>query len=285
MAAGAGQADVEKAALLGDLLVVDGLPDRQRSLLESRQQDGVPLEALGPVQREQVDAVGRALGLGRRPRLERRRASAGIESPAEPSACAAATASRAISSTSASDAVRSRASAPAASPSGSKPELRPQARLQGVRPPPARAPSPAPGAGAAVPRAPRAARRTAGRGRGTGCRPSSAPPRAAGPGRSSGRGPRSRPAARPSPTSRRMVATQEVELGLAVGAAPDRRPRSRWLRRHEALRSPLRREEAVGEREDLRAAAVVAVEGDLAGARERAPRSRRGTPTSAPAKV
>ena len=54
--AGAGDADVEQPALLGDLLVGLGLADGQHALLHRGQEDGVPLEPLGPVVGEQVDA-------------------------------------------------------------------------------------------------------------------------------------------------------------------------------------------------------------------------------------
>ena len=61
---------------------------------------------------------------------------------------------------------------------------------------------------------------------------------------------------------------EQGELGLPVGAAPDRRRRPGRLRGHEPLPAPLGREQAVGEREHLRAAPIVAVQGHLAGRRE-----------------
>ena len=47
--------DVEQAALLGERgVVVERLADRQHALLQRRQEDGVPLETLGPVVGQQV---------------------------------------------------------------------------------------------------------------------------------------------------------------------------------------------------------------------------------------
>ena len=56
MRAGAGDADVQQPAFLGNLLVGLGLADGQHPLLHRRQEDGVPLEPLRPVVGEQVDA-------------------------------------------------------------------------------------------------------------------------------------------------------------------------------------------------------------------------------------
>src|SRR5205085_7477670 len=53
-----GDADVEQAALLGDRrLVAERLLARQLTLLETRDEDGIPFEALGAVEGEQVDAA------------------------------------------------------------------------------------------------------------------------------------------------------------------------------------------------------------------------------------
>src|SRR5204863_8308320 len=50
-----GDADVEEAALLGDRrLVAERLLARQLTLLEARDEDGVPLEPFGAVEGEQV---------------------------------------------------------------------------------------------------------------------------------------------------------------------------------------------------------------------------------------
>ena len=60
MEPGAGDPDVEQPPLLVERgVVVERLADRQRALLEHRQEDRVPLEALGPVVRGQLDAIGR----------------------------------------------------------------------------------------------------------------------------------------------------------------------------------------------------------------------------------
>ena len=60
---------------------------------------------------------------------------------------------------------------------------------------------------------------------------------------------------------------QQGELGVPVGAAPDRRSRPGWLSGHKPFLAPLRGEEAVRKRKDLRAAPVVAVQGHLASRR------------------
>ena len=62
--------DVQEPSLLVERgRIADGLVDRQRALLEHRQEDDIPFEALGPVVREEVDADVRArplvLGPGR----------------------------------------------------------------------------------------------------------------------------------------------------------------------------------------------------------------------------
>src|SRR5204863_3438013 len=51
------QPDVEQAPLLGDLAAAH----RQLALLDTRQEDGLPLEPLRPMQRQQVDAATGAL--------------------------------------------------------------------------------------------------------------------------------------------------------------------------------------------------------------------------------
>src|SRR5436305_6599162 len=52
-----GQPDVEQAPLLGDVAA----PDWQLALLQSRQENRLPLEPLRPVERQQVDAAAGAL--------------------------------------------------------------------------------------------------------------------------------------------------------------------------------------------------------------------------------
>jgi hypothetical protein len=51
------QPDIEQASLLVDVAA----PDRQLALLDMREEDGLPLQSLRPVQREQVDAAAGAL--------------------------------------------------------------------------------------------------------------------------------------------------------------------------------------------------------------------------------
>ena len=64
--AGPRDPDVEEAPLLGEGgVVVERLADRQRALLEHRQEHRVPLEALRPVVGQEVDAVGCALAFVR----------------------------------------------------------------------------------------------------------------------------------------------------------------------------------------------------------------------------
>jgi hypothetical protein len=64
--AGPGHPDVEQPPLLLDLLGGLGIDDRQRAVDQADQEDRVPLQALGRVQRGQRDALqrGRVLGLG-----------------------------------------------------------------------------------------------------------------------------------------------------------------------------------------------------------------------------
>ena len=70
------------------------------------------------------------------------------------------------------------------------------------------------------------------------------------------------------PSMRRADRRDEVgELGVGVGEAADRGRRPGRLRRHEALASTLRRQEAVGEGEDLGRGPVVPRQRDLARAR------------------
>ena len=73
---GPGDPDVEESALLFERrVVIERLADRQEAFLEHRQEDSVPLEALRPVVRRQLDAGGRRRFLRRRSppeiRLER----------------------------------------------------------------------------------------------------------------------------------------------------------------------------------------------------------------------
>src|SRR5664280_2529680 len=70
------------AALLGDLVGVLGLADRQHAFVERRQVDGVPFEALGAVVRQQVDAVGRSGRLGGLAAVELRENGVERECPA-----------------------------------------------------------------------------------------------------------------------------------------------------------------------------------------------------------
>ena len=60
----------ETALLVEGRIVVERLADREAPLLERRQGDRVPLEALRAVVREEVDATGRAVALVRGARLE-----------------------------------------------------------------------------------------------------------------------------------------------------------------------------------------------------------------------
>ena len=66
MLAGAGDADVEQPALLLDLRGGVGVHERQGAVDEADEEDGVPLEALGRVQRRERDALdgGGVLGGG-----------------------------------------------------------------------------------------------------------------------------------------------------------------------------------------------------------------------------
>ena len=75
---GPGDPDVEQPPLLLERrVVVEGLADRQRALLEHRQEDRVPFEALRPVVRRELDADRRP-----RPRPHPRRRPAGRTRPA-----------------------------------------------------------------------------------------------------------------------------------------------------------------------------------------------------------
>ena len=96
--AGARDPDVEEAPLLGErLVVVERLADRQRALLEHRQEDRVPFEALRPVVGQEVDAVAGVVAfvggsaaqlgddtrdIGRRRRAHERRRRSRAASPA-----------------------------------------------------------------------------------------------------------------------------------------------------------------------------------------------------------
>ena len=94
------------------------LADRQRPLLELREEDGIPLEALRPVERQEVDAVGRALAPRRRRGTRSRRGERrgrGRRSRQPPHLRAR--------SASASDAVRSRAAGPPAVVAGHVPHV------------------------------------------------------------------------------------------------------------------------------------------------------------------
>ena len=260
--AGARQADVEEPSLLRErVVVVDRLPDRQRPLLQAGEEHGVPLEPLGPVEREEVHAVVRALHLGRGPRRElreeRRRLDLG------PSSCHL---DRRSPARSASAAVRSRASAPANAPSGSKPR---SSRRRASR----ASTSAGPRVCAGTRRRRRSASRTSGRSKKRCPRTRNAIPAFV---RAASRGGiwafiRTRTAISaggvPLSTSRRIDAMSRASSASPsaqrriVGSRPGR------LRGHEPLAAPLRGEEAVRERKDLRAAPVVAVQGHLAGRR------------------
>src|SRR2546427_10663500 len=66
MNASAGDPDVEKASLLLDCIcIVERLPDRQGAFLEHRQVDRVPLEALCPMERRELDPIRAASAFGR----------------------------------------------------------------------------------------------------------------------------------------------------------------------------------------------------------------------------
>lgn len=67
---GAGDADVQQAALLLDLLVGLGVGDGHHALGEADQEDGVPFEALGGVQRREGDALDGRGVLGGGPLVE-----------------------------------------------------------------------------------------------------------------------------------------------------------------------------------------------------------------------
>ncbi len=66
----AGQAHVQEPTLLGELGVALRLANRQGPVLEAGQDHGVPLEALGAMEREQVHTFGAALGLSGGARFE-----------------------------------------------------------------------------------------------------------------------------------------------------------------------------------------------------------------------
>ncbi len=70
MEAGPGYADVEQPALLLDLLVRLGVGDRHHAFGQPDQEHGVPLQALGRVQRGQRDALDRGGVLGGRPLVQ-----------------------------------------------------------------------------------------------------------------------------------------------------------------------------------------------------------------------
>ena len=55
--AGAGDADVEQPALLGDLCLGGRVLDRQRRVGEPDEEDGVPFQPLGRMQRRERDAL------------------------------------------------------------------------------------------------------------------------------------------------------------------------------------------------------------------------------------
>ena len=66
MAAGARDPDVEQPPFFRQRGGIGGrLPDGQGALLEHRQEDGVPLEALGAMQGRKGDALAGGIGLGR----------------------------------------------------------------------------------------------------------------------------------------------------------------------------------------------------------------------------
>ncbi len=67
---GAGDAHVQQAPLLLDLLVGLGVGDRHHALGEADQEDGVPFEALGRVQRGEGDALDGRGVLGGGPLVE-----------------------------------------------------------------------------------------------------------------------------------------------------------------------------------------------------------------------
>ena len=80
-----GEADVQQPPFLVEQrIVVEGLADRERAVLEHRQRDGIPLEALGAVVREQVHAVGRARALPRASTVQLREIPGRIEAAVGP---------------------------------------------------------------------------------------------------------------------------------------------------------------------------------------------------------
>ena len=263
MAAGARQADVEEPSLLGERVVVvaawriGSVPSSSAG-----EEHGVPLEPLGPVERQQVHAVGRALRLGRGPRgelrEERRRPSISGRAAADlagdlqhqrqrrgPLPCLGAR-ERAVgveAQVVRGGAPRGRRRAPArASRAGSAPQ-EPQ-RLADL--------------------APLEEALAADAERDPGLREGRLDRRELGVHPDQDRDLGGRRPARHEPADRRR---EQGELGVPVGAAPDRRRRPGRLGGHEPLAAPLRGEEAVRERKDLRAAPVVAVQGHLAGRR------------------
>ncbi len=61
----AGDPDVEQPALLGERVGIGGrLADRQGAFLQPGQEDGVPLESLGPMEGRERDALAARVGLG-----------------------------------------------------------------------------------------------------------------------------------------------------------------------------------------------------------------------------
>ena len=118
MLAGAGDADVEQPALLGELLGRGGVLDGQRGVGEPDEEDGVPLEALGRVQRRERDALDgrRVLGVGALVEL-------GDELGRGARPASAASRSSASVTSAASDSHRSRAAPPGGGLSGYQPRL------------------------------------------------------------------------------------------------------------------------------------------------------------------
>ncbi len=136
-----GDPDVQQPALLLDLGRLGRLADRQDPLLEGRQEDGVPLEALGPVVGQQLDAeAGRAVRLGGRPPVDLGRKSSAS------AAGSAVSSSRPTSSSASRAAWRWRASSPGGTSSARKSSARAQVAARSLgqaaaarswRPPPA----------------------------------------------------------------------------------------------------------------------------------------------------
>ena len=68
---GAGDRDVEQPSLLGPLVRRVGVGDRDEPALEPGHEHGVELEALGAVEREQLDGVAGASGASSRRAVSR----------------------------------------------------------------------------------------------------------------------------------------------------------------------------------------------------------------------